>query len=170
MNVAELGLGDSVAINGVCLTVTEIGSEQFTVVAGAETLARTCLGESRIGHRVNLERAMQLGDRLGGHLVQGHVDGVGELTSRRDEGANLVLSFRPPPDLLRFVVSKGSIAIDGVSLTVNHVDDQQLSVALIPHTVESTTLADRRPGDRVHLEVDMIGKYVDKLLAGYRPS
>ena len=165
---AELGLGDSVAINGVCLTVTEIHAEQFTVLAGAETLRKTTLGERRIGDRVNLERALRLGDRLGGHMVSGHVDGVGEVTAKRDQGANIVISIRPPTDLMRYVISKGSIAIDGISLTVNTVDERELSVALIPHTVEMTTLADRSPGSKVNLEVDLIGKYVESLLAGYR--
>jgi len=165
---AELTLGESVAIDGVCLTVTEKGPSSFTVLAGAETLARTALGDRRAGDRVNLERALRMGDRLGGHLVQGHVDGVGEVIARSDEGANLVVGIRPPADLLRLIVVKGSISIDGISLTVNSVDSDGLSVALIPHTVSHTTLADRAVGDRVHVEVDMIGKYVDKLLTGYR--
>jgi len=165
---AELAVGDSVAVSGVCLTVTEIHQDQFTVLAGAETLGKTTLGDRRIGDRVNLERALRMGDRLGGHMVSGHVDGVGELTAKRDEGANVVLTIRPPEALLRYVIEKGSIAIDGISLTVNSLDERELSVALIPHTVEQTTLADRTPGSKVNLEVDMIGKYVEKLVAGYQ--
>ena len=165
---AELSLGESVAIDGVCLTVTEIHPEQFTVLAGAETLRRTALGDRRIGDRVNLERALAVGDRLGGHIMQGHVDGVGEMMSKRDEGANIVIHVRPPRELLRYIIEKGSIAIDGISLTVNSVDDEKFSVALIPHTVEMTTLADRRPGAKHNLEVDMIGKYVEKLVQPYQ--
>ena len=172
MPVAELQLGESVCHDGVCLTVTAVdrGAGTYTVLAGAETLARTTLGELRVGSKVNLERALTIGDRLGGHLVAGHVDGVGELVSRVDRGANLVLTFRPPAALLRYIVAKGSIAIDGVSLTVNGVDDAGFDVAIIPHTAEETTLAGKRPGARVNLEVDVIGKYVEKLLGGYRPA
>jgi riboflavin synthase len=166
--VAELGLGDSIAHDGACLTVTERGADSYQVLAGAETLAKTTLGERRVGDRLHLERAMVLGARLGGHLVAGHIDGVGELVSRVDRGANLVLTFRPPAPLLRYFIVKGSIAIDGVSLTVNTVDDTSFSVAIIPHTVTATHLADRRPGARVNLEVDLIGKYVERLVSPYK--
>jgi riboflavin synthase len=170
IEVAELGLGDSVAIDGVCLTVTERGAGRFTVLAGAETLRRTTLGALRVRSRVNLERALRVGDRLGGHMVSGHVDAVGEVASRRDLGANLELSLRAPPEILRYVVEKGSIAIDGISLTVNRVDDYSFGVALIPHTAAETTLATKRVGDKVNLEADVIGKYVEKLLAGHLPT
>lgn len=167
--VAELALGESVSHDGVCLTVTAVDAGTYTVLAGAETLARTTLGRVRAGTRLNLERALAAGARLGGHLVAGHVDGTGELMARVDRGANLVLTFRAAPALLRYVVEKGSIAIDGISLTVNRVDDTGFDVAIIPHTLEQTTLGGRRPGDPVNLEVDVIGKYVEKLLGGYRP-
>lgn len=170
INAAELALGESVAVNGVCLTVTERAAGQFTVLAGGETLRRTNLGELRIQGKVNLERAMRVGDRLGGHLVSGHVDAVGEISSRRDLGANIEIVIQAPRAALRYVVEKGSITVDGISLTVNRVDDYSLGVALIPHTVEQTTLASRRIGDKVNLEVDVIGKYVEKLLGGYQSS
>lgn len=170
INAAELALGESVAVNGVCLTVTEHAASQFTVLAGGETLRRTNLGELRIQHKVNLERALRVGDRLGGHLVSGHVDAVGEISTRRDLGANIEIGIQAPRTALRYVVEKGSITVDGISLTVNRVDDYSFGVALIPHTVEQTTLASRRIGDRVNLEVDVIGKYVEKLLGGYQSS
>jgi riboflavin synthase len=164
-----LALGESICHDGVCLTVTERGGGTFTVLAGAETLARTTLGRVRAGTKLNLERALAAGARLGGHLVAGHVDGTGELIARVDRGANLVLTFRAAPGLLRYVVEKGSIAVDGISLTVNRVDGDGFDVAIIPHTAAETTLGSRRPGDPVNLEVDVIGKYVEKLLGGYRP-
>lgn len=167
MPLAELSLGESIAINGVCLTVTEFDAAQFTVLAGGETLRRTNLGGLRVQSKVNLERALQVGARLGGHMVSGHVDAVGEVATRRDLGANLDIAIQAPPAALRYVVEKGSIAIDGISLTVNRVDARSFAVALIPHTVDETTLASRRIGDKVNLEVDIIGKYVEKLLGGY---
>jgi riboflavin synthase len=166
--VAELGLGDSVAIDGCCLTVTEIGAGTFTVLAGGETLRRTTLGALHVAARVNLERALAAGDRLDGHLVAGHVDGLGEIRTRRDLGANLDIGIAAPPAVLRYVVEKGSIAIDGISLTVNRVDSEHFAVALIPHTVGKTTLAVKTVGHKVNLEVDIIGKYVEKLLGGYK--
>lgn len=162
--LGELSLGDSVCHDGVCLTVTEVGRETFSVLAGAETLARTTLGNLRVGKRVNLERALRVGDRLGGHWVTGHIDGTGELAVRRDMGANLVLGFRATPALLKYIVEKGSIAIAGVSLTVNSVDADGFSVAIIPHTRDHTTLGDLAIGDRVNLEVDILAKHVEKLL------
>ncbi|ACY15980.1 riboflavin synthase [Haliangium ochraceum] len=168
IHAAELELGESVAVNGVCLTVTERDAEGFTVLAGAETLRRTNIGELRVSARVNLERALRMGDRLGGHMVSGHVDAVGTIASRRDLGANLDIAIETPASALRYVIEKGSIAIDGISLTVNRVEARSFAVALIPHTVDETTLAARRIGERVNLEVDMIGKYVERLLGGYR--
>jgi len=164
--VGELVLGESVCHDGTCLTVTEVGRDAFTVLAGAETLTRTTLGGLRIGKRVNLERAMRVGDRLGGHWVTGHIDGTGEVAARRDLGANLVLVIRAAPALLRYIVEKGSIAIAGVSLTVNSVDAEGFSVAIIPHTRDHTTLGDLAIGDRVNLEVDILAKHVEKLLGG----
>jgi len=168
MNVDELALGESVAIDGTCLTVTERGGGKFQALAGNETLRVTTLGELRGGSTVNLERALRVGDRLGGHMVMGHVDAVGQIQARRDLGANIEIDFRTPRELLRYVIAKGSIAIDGISLTVNKVDASGFSVALIPHTVDMTTLGHKAVGAKVNLEVDMIGKYVEKLVEGYR--
>ncbi|MGE0398950.1 MAG: riboflavin synthase [Kofleriaceae bacterium] len=164
--VGELALGESVCHDGACLTVTDIGRDAFTVLAGAETLARTTLGTLRVGSKVNLERSLKLGDRLGGHWVTGHIDGTGELCVRRDMGANLVLGVRAVPALLKYIVEKGSIAIAGVSLTVNAVDAETFSVAIIPHTRDHTSLGALAIGDRVNLEVDILAKHVEKLLGG----
>ena len=166
--VTDLQLGESISHDGVCLTVTETSRDAFTVLAGAETLKRTTLGDVRIGTPLNLERALRAGDRLGGHLVAGHVDAVGEIAARRDNGANIIYTVRAGADVLRYVVEKGSIAIDGISLTVNRVDGDGFDVAIIPHTASKTTLVDKPVGRRVNLEVDVIGKYVEKLLGGYR--
>jgi len=164
----ELVVGESVCHDGVCLTVTEVGPRGYTVLAGAETLARTTLGRIQAGDRLNLERALRAGDRLGGHMVAGHVDTTGEVVRRDDGGANLVLAVRASGEILRYVVEKGSIAIDGVSLTVNAVTADEFSVAIIPHTRDATTLGAHPVGHRVNLEVDVIAKYVEKLVAGYR--
>jgi riboflavin synthase len=164
--IAELAVGESICHDGTCLTVTEPGREAYEVLAGAETLARTTLGSIRVGTRLNLERALRVGDRLGGHWVTGHVDGTGELASRRDLGANLVLSIRAPRELLRYIVEKGSISVAGVSLTVNAVDAETFSVAIIPHTRDHTSLGDLAVGQLVNLETDILAKHVEKLLKG----
>jgi len=161
--VSELVIGESVCHDGACLTVTEVARDTFSVLAGAETLQRTTLGSLRIGKRVNLERSLRVGDRLGGHWVTGHIDGTGELVARRDGGANLVLVVRAPA-LLRHIVEKGSIAIAGVSLTVNAVDAETFSVAIIPHTREMTTLGELAVGDRINLETDILAKHLEKLV------
>ncbi len=157
--------GESIAVNGVCLTATTISEKEFTVDVSPETLSRTTLGELRSGSRVNLERALKLSDRLGGHIVSGHVDGVGVILERKDLREFLEFSVRPPTDLLRYIIEKGSIAIDGISLTVNAVTDDSFRVAIIPHTAKITTMGLRRSGDRVNLEVDLVGKYIEKLVA-----
>jgi riboflavin synthase len=166
MPLAELAIGDSICHDGACLTVTEVGRDAYTVLAGAETLARTTLGQLRVGKHVNLERALRVGDRLGGHWVTGHIDGTAELAVRRDLGANLVLGFRTPAPLLRYIVEKGSIAVSGISLTVNAVDAETFSVAIIPHTREMTTLGELAIGDRANLETDILAKHVEKLIGG----
>jgi riboflavin synthase len=162
--LAELAVGESICHDGACLTVTDIGRDAYHVLAGAETLARTTLGALGVGKRVNLERALRIGDRLGGHWVTGHIDGTGELASRTDLGANLVLGIHAAPALLRYIVEKGSIAAAGVSLTVNTVDAERFCVAIIPHTRDHTTLGDLALGDRVNLEVDILAKHVEKLV------
>jgi riboflavin synthase len=162
--LTELVVGESICHDGTCLTVTDVGSDAYHVLAGGETLARTTLGGLAVGHRVNLERALRVGDRLGGHWVTGHIDGTGELVVRTDLGANLVLGFRAAPALLRYIVEKGSIAAAGVSLTVNAVDGDGFSVAIIPHTREHTTLGQLVLGDRINLEVDILAKHVEKLV------
>jgi riboflavin synthase len=166
--VGELAIGESICHDGACLTVTEVGRETYTVLAGAETLARTTLGTLRIGARLNLERALKVGDRLGGHWVSGHIDAVGEIAARRDLGSNLVLAIATTPAVLRLVVEKGSIAIAGVSLTVNAVTAESFSVAIIPHTRDHTTLGELAPGARVNLETDILAKHVQKLLEATR--
>jgi riboflavin synthase len=164
---AELALGESVAVDGVCLTVTARNGNEFRVLAGPETLARTTIGALAAGTRVNLERALLASARLGGHIVAGHVDGLGTLAARTPVGPAVDLRFEAPAELLRYVVEKGSIAVDGISLTVNRVDGYAFAVSLIPHTLEHTSLGDKPVGARVNLEVDIVGKYVEKLLAGH---
>jgi riboflavin synthase len=170
MPVNELSVGDSISHDGVCLTVTELRSDSYTVLAGAETLAKTTIGRLRAGARVNLERALRLGDRLGGHWVSGHIDGTGELAAKRDAGANIILQVRCAATHLRYIVAKGSIAMAGISLTVNTVDDTSFSVAIIPHTWSNTSLAQLNSGDLVNLEVDLLAKHVEKLLGGHLPT
>jgi riboflavin synthase len=157
-------VGDSIAINGIDLTVTGMGADYFAADASLETLRRTTLDELRAGSRVNLERALGVGERLGGHMVQGHVDGTGELVSAAREGNAYRLRFRFPRDLGRYIALKGSICVDGISLTVAGLGDDWFEVAVIPHTWRETTLAERRGGDRVNLEVDVLAKYVERLL------
>jgi riboflavin synthase len=167
---AKLALGESVAVDGVCLTVVRVVDGGFTADASAETLARTTLGERAVGARVNLERALAVGDRMGGHIVAGHVDAVGELSRREAvESAERVV-FRAPREVLRYVAEKGSVAIDGVSLTVNAVAGETFEVMLVPFTQGATTLSERRAGDRVNLEVDVIARYVARALTWERET
>jgi riboflavin synthase len=157
-------LGDSVAIDGVCLTVVACDDEALSFDAVPETLGRTALAALAEGSKVNLEPALRAGDALGGHYVQGHVDGVGTVRSVEPEGDGKRMAFDAPAQLLRYIVEKGSIAVQGTSLTVAAVDESGFEVALIPHTLEATTLGALRPGDRVNLETDVLAKYVEKLL------
>lgn len=160
-----LELGESVAVDGVCLTVTSRSDAEFTVQAVATTLGRTTLGEYRVGRRVNLERALTLGARLGGHLVQGHVDGVGQVLSLRRRGELVLIDFTLPPEVAEVTVLHGSIALNGVSLTVNELPAAEVAqVSIIPHTWEHTALADLCEGDAVNLEGDLIGRYVRHLM------
>jgi len=163
-------LGDSVAVNGGCLTVTSIRDGRLSFEAVRETMERTSLGDLKVGSRVNLERAMRAGDRLDGHIVQGHVDGVGTVRQMVREGNDVRLQIDCDPELADCVVEKGSIAVDGVSLTVAALSPSGFEVALIPHTLEVTTLCDRQPHDRVNLEADVLGKYVKRYLERMLPS
>jgi riboflavin synthase len=162
--LSDLKTGDSIAVNGPCLTVTAVAKDSFTVWVMPETLKKTNLGAITSGQMVNLERAMSLGDRLGGHLVSGHIDDVVSLLESRPQGGATLLSFGAPENLLRYIVPKGSVALDGVSLTVIDVDKNGFSVGLIPHTASQTTLHQKKIGALLNLEVDLIGKYVEKLL------
>ncbi|MFC0861005.1 riboflavin synthase [Sphaerimonospora cavernae] len=161
-------LGDSIAVNGVCLTVTSVEEAAFTADVMKETLDRSCLGVLRPGSRVNLERAVRVDQRLGGHIVQGHVDGTGVILSREPAANWEIVRISLPADLARYVVEKGSVAVDGVSLTVVEAAADWFSVSLIPTTLELTTLGGKQPGEPVNLEVDVIAKYVEKLTAGMR--
>jgi riboflavin synthase len=163
---SDVANGDSIAVNGVCLTVSSAAGDSFTADVMQETLTRSSLGALAPGTPVNLERSVRLADRLGGHLVQGHVDGVGEVVTRTPAEHWDVVRIALPPGLDRYVVEKGSIAVDGISLTVTAVTGEWFEVSLIPETLKRTTLGRKRPGETVNLEVDVIAKYVEKLAAG----
>jgi riboflavin synthase len=160
----ELAVGDSIAVNGVCLTATAVGRGEFRAQAIAETLRRTALSDLQEGSRVNLELPLRVGDRLGGHIVQGHVDGVGTVESVQHDGFSRVIGVQLPDELARHVVLKGSIALDGVSLTISALEGSRLSVSLIPETLERTTLGAAQPGDAINVEVDVLAKHVERLL------
>ena len=162
--LADIKIGDSVAVSGPCLTVTAFDRDSFTVFVMPETLKRSTLGSLQAGSRVNLERALALGARLGGHMVSGHIDDQVTLRQRSNEGEAIILYFTAPRELLRYLVPKGSVALDGVSLTVISVDENGFSVGLIPHTAGETTIGSLEIGAAVNLEVDLIGKYVEKML------
>lgn len=163
-DTTTIALGASVCCSGACLTVVDKGPGWFAANVSAETLARTTLGRWRAGTPVNFERALRAGDELGGHIVTGHVDGVAELISAREEGGSLRLVFAPPAGLVRFIAAKGSVALDGVSLTVNEVDATGFGINLIPHTRTATTLGALAPGGAVNLEIDPLARYVARLL------
>lgn len=162
MNTVDIGA--SIAHSGVCLTVIETGPGWFAVQASGETLSKTTLAAWKIGSRINLERALKVGDELGGHIVSGHVDGVGEVVSVRDEGESKRFVFRVPAALKNFMAPKGSVAVDGVSLTVNEVEGDTFGVNIIPHTQQVTLFGGYVPGTRVNLEIDMLARYVARLL------
>jgi riboflavin synthase len=165
VTAADAALGDSVSVSGVCLTVVEAPDGVVVFDAVPETLARTTLGRLRPGARVNIEPALRAGEPLGGHYVQGHVDGVGAVRSVEPEGEGTRVWFEAPGDILRYAVEKGSIAVEGTSLTVAALGDDAFAVALVPHTLRATTLGRLEPGDTVNLEVDVLAKYVERLLA-----
>ena len=161
----DIKLGDSISTNGVCLTVTEFAPDSFTVDVMAETIRRSNLSSLTAGDKVNLERALLAGDRLGGHIVSGHIDGMGTITSYEKEDNAVWVTIAAPPDILKYIIRKGSVAIDGVSLTVAYIDEKLFKVSVIPHTRDITTLLKKKTGDPVNLECDMIGKYIEKLLS-----
>ena len=163
-NLTDTQLGDSININGVCLTVVEKKTETIGVDLSSETLQRTNLAKVQKGDKVNLERALRLSDRLGGHIVTGHIDGIGAITARRMERSFLQLRVRVPRSVSRYLVQKGSIAIDGISLTVNEYKGEEISLTLVPYTLEKTTLIEKKVGDEVNVEADILGKYVEKML------
>jgi riboflavin synthase len=162
----DVHIGDSISVNGCCLTVVTVGSASYEVDVVEESLRMTCLGTLRPGDRVNLERSVRVSDRLGGHIVQGHVDGVGTLVARdpAPDGSEMI-RIEAPADVLRYVVYKGSIAVDGISLTVARLDERSFSIAVIPHTQNVTTLGFRKVGAQLNLETDILAKYVERLLA-----
>jgi riboflavin synthase len=162
--LAEVGLGESICVNGTCLTVTEISTTALGFDVSAESLRRTNLGNLTVGDQVNLERSLRISDRLSGHVVSGHVDGLGQVDAIVPEGDSFLYTFAIPPDLSRYLVEKGSVAVDGISLTVFHCTPTRFSCAIIPHTHQVTTLHRRKPGDHVNIEVDMQGKYIEKFV------
>ena len=162
----DVALGDSIAVNGICLTVTHFDAAHFTADVMPETVRRTSLAELKRGSRVNLERALTLRSRLGGHIVSGHIDGVGTIAAMQEEGNAILLTVRASDDVLRYVVEKGSVALDGISLTVARVSAADFTVSLIPHTREITNLREKRMGSRLNIETDILGKYVEKLFPG----
>ena len=168
-DTAGIDIGASIACSGCCLTVVETGADWFAVEASAETLSCTTLGSWTAGTAINLERALKAGDELGGHIVSGHVDGIGKLVSRKPDGDSLRLEFEAPTSINRLIAQKGSITIDGVSLTVNAVDATRFGVNIIPHTQAVTTFGALQPGDAVNLEIDMLARYVARLLAKDTP-
>ena len=166
LDLADVKLGDSIAVNGVCLTAVELPGDGFWADVSRETLGLTSLGGLKPGSRVNLEKALMPTSRLGGHLVSGHVDGLGEVVSRADNARAVQFRLRAPAELARYIALKGSITVDGVSLTVNAVDGAEFELTIVPHTLGETIMADYRPGRRVNLEVDLLARYLERLLLG----
>ena len=162
--------GESVSINGVCLTVVSWNERTFTADVSQETLSRTTISRLRLGDEVNLERSLRLGDRLGGHLVNGHVDGKARVSLRKKRGESIVFAFEVAPELARYLIEKGSVAVDGVSLTINHCDEKSFEVNLVPHSARVTNLGNLKVGDQVNIEVDVIGKYVEKFIRNLQKS
>lgn len=170
LDLADVRHGDSIAVNGVCLTVTDLAANGFAADVSQETLSCTTLGSLRPGQPVNLEKALTPTTRLGGHLVSGHVDGVGEILERRAEARSVRFRIRAPAPLARYVAAKGSVCVDGVSLTVNAVDADVFELNIVPHTLQATTLDAWQPGRRVNIEVDLLARYLERLLAGAGPE
>ena len=163
LDLSDVALGDSIAVSGPCLTVIANGKNEFVVDVSSETLARTTLGSKRIGDGVNLEKALRLSDRLGGHLVSGHVDGVGSIVDRVAQDGYVQFRVEAPGDLAKYIATKGSVSIDGVSLTVNDIGTNEFELMIIPHTLNETTLGDLEPGYNVNIEIDLIARYLERL-------
>ena len=170
LDLSDAKLGDSIAVNGVCLTAIELTHGQFVADVSNETLSTTTIGRIKAGWAVNLECALQAQTRLGGHLVSGHVDGVGQVLEKKADARSIRFTFSVPPELARYVAQKGSICIDGISLTVNSVDDVSFSVNIVPHTLDKTSLGKTHVGDWVNLEVDVIARYLERLMMGNAQS
>lgn len=160
----ETKVGDSIAVNGVCLTVVALENRRFYVDVSPETLSKTTLGKAKVGSRVNLERALRLSDRIGGHLVTGHVDDLGSIKQKKSVGNSIIVSIGVPESITRYMIKKGSVAVDGISLTINHVRRDRFDVSIIPHTAKMTTIDLCKIGDLVNIETDMIGKYVERFV------
>lgn len=169
-HLTEIRLGDSINIDGVCLTVSDIKGDVIELDLSPETIGRTTLGNLKEGDQVNLERALRITDRLGGHIVTGHIDGVGDIVEKKWYERFLNLKIRVPESLSNYIVNKGSIAVDGISLTVNEIQGSEIQLAVIPFTIEKTTLGDKKVGDKVNLETDVLAKYVEKLICKERQS
>ncbi len=163
-NISDLALGESIAINGVCLTVVKSGNDYFSADISEETLNRTNLGELKSSDEVNLERSLKAGDRLGGHIVSGHIDGAGRVSKKIKKGEDILLTVEAPEKIMKYVIEKGSIAVDGISLTVASCDEKSFTISIIPHTEACTNLKSKKTGDVVNLENDMIGKYIEKFV------
>ncbi|GAB4261543.1 MAG: riboflavin synthase [Methylomicrobium sp.] len=164
--LADALLGDSIAVNGVCLTAVELGADYFCADVSNETLTRTTLQSAKVGTKVNLELALTPTTRLGGHIVSGHVDGIGTVVEKKSDGRSYRFRFKVPDKLARYIAEKGSICINGISLTVNEVDGAVFGVNIVPHTLEATTLGNTEPGDKVNIEVDLLARYLERLMAG----
>ena len=165
VSLDQTHIGDSISVSGACLTAVSITNRRFDVDVAPETLGKTTLGQARVGDRVNLERALRLSDRLDGHLVSGHIDGIGMIQSRTRTGNAIIVSIRVPAALARYMIQKGSVAVDGISLTINQVGPDGFDVSIIPHTAGLTTIGFKKVGDPVNIETDMIGKYVERFVA-----
>ena len=164
LDLSETAIGESIAVNGVCLTVVSKAGSQFSADLSPETVFKTTFSTKRAGDRVNVERAMRLSDRINGHLVSGHIDGVGAVSARREDANAIVITIAVPPELAKYMIPKGSVAVDGISLTINHCDQDSFGISIIPHTAQLTSIGYYTVGDAVNIETDMLGKYVARLL------
>ena len=170
-DTSTVAIGASIACSGPCLTVVDKGADWFAIDVSAETLSKTTLGEWQKGTKVNLERALQIGDELGGHLVTGHIDTTAKIVGRRPDGASLRLQVQAPAEFMRYIAPRGAVALDGISLTVNDVEGDRFGVTIIPHTQRATGLSDANPGDNVNMEIDLVARYLERLSGGaQRPS